>query len=74
MIYKCLSWDGDQQQDMGKPSLKIANPSHRWEVVSVPSPVVSDKTQSTLRKEQGWTHSLWVLRTLGRSRMYEIMC
>jgi hypothetical protein len=20
VIYKCLSWDGDQQQDLGKPS------------------------------------------------------
>ncbi len=24
VIYKYLSWDGDQQQDLGKPSLKIA--------------------------------------------------
>jgi hypothetical protein len=22
VIYKCLSWDGNQQQDLGKPSLK----------------------------------------------------
>ncbi len=28
VIYKCLSWEFDQQQDMGKPSLKkIAKPS-----------------------------------------------
>jgi hypothetical protein len=31
MIYKCLSWDGNQQQDLGKPSQeKIAKPNYRW--------------------------------------------
>jgi hypothetical protein len=36
VINKCLSWDGDQQQDLCKPSLKIAKPSHQWEVVRHP--------------------------------------
>jgi hypothetical protein len=36
VIYKRLSWGGDQQQDLGKPSLKIAKPSHQWEVVRHP--------------------------------------
>jgi hypothetical protein len=29
----CLSCNGDQQQELGKPSLKIAKPSNQWEVV-----------------------------------------
>jgi hypothetical protein len=36
VIYKCPSWDSDHQQDLGKPSLKMAKPSHHWEVVRCP--------------------------------------
>ncbi len=36
VIYKCLSRGIDQQQDLGKPSLKIVKPSHHWEVVGHP--------------------------------------
>jgi hypothetical protein len=59
VIYKYLSWDGNQQQDLGKPSQK------KWpsqaidgKLLSILSHVVSEKTQSALRREQGWTHSL----------------
>jgi hypothetical protein len=35
VIYKCLSWGSNQQQDLGKPSWeKIVKPSHRWEAAN----------------------------------------
>jgi hypothetical protein len=36
VIYKCLSWDSDQQQDLGQAKPKTAKPSHQWEVVGRP--------------------------------------
>jgi hypothetical protein len=53
VIYKCLSWGSNQQQDLGKPSQAIDG-----KMLSVISHVVGEKTQSALRKEQGWTHLL----------------
>ncbi len=53
VIYKCLSWDSDQQRDLGKPSQAISG-----KLLSVLSHVVSEKIQSALRREQGWTHLL----------------
>ncbi len=39
VIYKCLSWGGNQQQDLSKPSQeKIAKPSFRWEAAKRPIP------------------------------------
>jgi hypothetical protein len=58
VIYNCLSLDVDQQQDLGKPSLKIAKPSQWWEAVGRPVLGGEWKAQSALREEQGWTHSL----------------
>ncbi len=66
VIYKCLSWDGDQQQDLGKPSwnsqtkLGIAKPSHAIDgkLLGILPRLVSEKTQSASRKKQGWTYSL----------------
>jgi hypothetical protein len=53
VIYKCLSWGSDQQQDLGKPSQAI-----NGKLLSVLSHVVGETTQSALRREQGWTHLL----------------
>jgi hypothetical protein len=54
LISMSLSCDGNHQQDLGKPSLKIAKPSHRWEVVGhLISLGGSEKTQSAWREEQG---------------------
>jgi hypothetical protein len=58
VIYKCLSWDSDQQQDLGKPSQKkIAMPNYRWKAAKLYY-IVGEKTQCALRREQGWTHLL----------------
>jgi hypothetical protein len=45
MIYKCFIWDCNQQQDLTKTS--------QAQMLSVQSHMVSQKTQSALRKEQG---------------------
>jgi hypothetical protein len=52
-IYKCLSWDSSRQQDLGKTSQAINE-----KLLSILSHAVSEKTQSALRKEHGWTYSL----------------
>jgi hypothetical protein len=39
VIYKCLNWDFDQQEDLGKPSLKIAKPSHQHGKLWAPYPM-----------------------------------
>jgi hypothetical protein len=57
VIYKCLSWDVDQQQDLGKPSLEQQSQAIGRKLLGVLSHVVSKKTQSALREEQGLTHS-----------------
>jgi hypothetical protein len=59
VIYKCLSWGGDRQQNLGKPNQAI-----NGKLLSVLSHVVGEKTQSALRKEQGWAHSLWCCQCL----------
>jgi hypothetical protein len=60
VICNCFSREVDQQQDLGKPSSKIAKPSQAigGKLLGVLSHVVSEKTLSALREEQGWTHSL----------------
>jgi hypothetical protein len=56
VIYKCLSWDGDQQQELGKPNKKQPGQAIDGKLLGIPSHVVREKIQCTLRKEQGWTH------------------
>jgi hypothetical protein len=53
VICKIFSWDGDQQQDLDKPSQAFSG-----KLLGVLSHMVSEKTQSALRGKQGWTHSL----------------
>jgi hypothetical protein len=48
VIYKCLSWDFDQEQDLGKPNQAIGG-----KLLGVLSHVVSEQTQSALREKQG---------------------
>jgi hypothetical protein len=65
VIYKCLSSDSNQRQDLGKPSQK-KKPSQAIDgkLLSILSHVVSEKTQSALRREHRWTHSLWYCQCL----------
>ncbi len=56
VIYECLSWGSDQQQDLGKPSWKAPSQAIDGKLLSVLSHMVGKTTQSTLRREQGWTH------------------
>ncbi len=61
VIYKCLKseilisskiWASQAENSQAKPLA--------WEAFQAsPSHVVNRKTLSALRKEQGWTHSLW---------------
>ncbi len=53
VIYKCLSWHSNQQQDLGKPRQATDG-----KLLSILSHVVSEKTQSAFRREQRWPHSL----------------
>ncbi len=43
VIYKCLSWDGDQQRDLGKPSQKQPSQAIDGKLLGVLSHVVSEK-------------------------------
>jgi hypothetical protein len=72
-ICKCLSWGGDQQQDLGKPSLKIAKPSHPWEVVG--HPISRGEWKFSVCFERGAKMDSFaaVLITLSCSSMYEII-
>jgi hypothetical protein len=45
VIYKCLSWGSDQQQDLGKPSQAI-----NGKLLSILSHVVGEKIQSALQR------------------------
>ncbi len=59
VIYKCLSWDSNQLQDLDKPSQeKNSQAEQLMEAVKRMFHVVSEKIQFALRREQGWTHSL----------------
>jgi hypothetical protein len=53
VIYKCLSWGSNQQQDLGKPSQKQPSQGINEKLFSILSHVVGERTQSALRKEQG---------------------
>ncbi len=59
VIFKCLSWGTDQQQDLGKPSQAITGM-----LLNVLYDVIGEKTQSALRREQGLTHLLWCYQHL----------
>jgi hypothetical protein len=52
-VSRLYIWDSNQQRDLGKPSQAIDG-----KLLNVLSHVVSEKTHSALRKEQGWIHSL----------------
>jgi hypothetical protein len=57
VIYKCLSWDGNQQRDLGKPSWKNSQAKLRHivgKLLGILSNVVSERTRSALRREQAW--------------------
>jgi hypothetical protein len=64
VIFKRLDWDGDQKQDLGKPSLKYPSQAIGEKLSGILSHVVSGKAQSAFRKEQGLTHSLWCWQRL----------
>ncbi len=52
VIYKCLIWHSNLQQDLGKPSQKkYPSQAINGKPLSVLSHVVSEKTQSALRRE-----------------------
>jgi hypothetical protein len=51
LIKKCLSWDSNQQQDLGKPSQKkIAMPNYLWKAAKLYH-MVGEKTQCAFRRE-----------------------
>jgi hypothetical protein len=55
VIYKCLSWGSDQQQDLDKPSQKQPSQAIDGKLLSIIFHVAGEKTLSALRREQGWT-------------------
>jgi hypothetical protein len=62
VIYKCLSWGSDQQQDLGKPSQAIDR-----KLLSVLSQTVGEKTQSAFEKGTRMDSFAAVLPTPGYS-------
>jgi hypothetical protein len=64
VIFKLLSWDGDQKEDLGKPSLKYPSQAIGGKLSAILSHVVIGKAQSAFRKEQGSTHVLWCWKRL----------
>jgi hypothetical protein len=64
VIYKSLSLTGDQQQDLGKQASNSQTNPIYGKLLGVLPHVVSEKTKSALRKEQGWTHSLSCCQSL----------
>jgi hypothetical protein len=64
----CLSWGGDQQQNLSKPSRKQPSQAIDGKLLGVLSHVVSEKTQSALRKEQGWINSPWCCQRLASQK------
>ncbi len=74
VIYKCLSWDVDQQQDLGKPSFKIVQPSHRGEVVG--GPISCSEWKDSVCFERGARRNSFaaMLTLLGCSSMYKTLC
>ncbi len=50
VIFKRLNWDGDQKQDLGKPSLKYPSQAVGEKLSGILSHVVSGKAQSAFRK------------------------
>jgi hypothetical protein len=71
VIYKCLSWGVDRQQDLGKPSKKTAKPSYRWEAVKRPIPRGELKDSVCFEKGTRMDSFAAVLPTPGYSIMYE---
>jgi hypothetical protein len=54
VIYKCLSWDSNRQQNLGNEAKKkLPSQAIDEKLLSVLSQVVSKKTQFALRREQG---------------------
>jgi hypothetical protein len=60
VIYKCLSWGSNQQQDLGKPSQAIDR-----KLLSVLSRMVGEKTQSAFEKGARMDSFMVVLPTPG---------
>jgi uncharacterized membrane protein YjdF len=74
VFYKYLSWNGDQQQDLGKPNLKIAKPSHRWEVGGHPISLGEWEDSVCFEKGARMDSFAAVLTMLSCSSMYEVIC
>jgi hypothetical protein len=74
MIYKCLNLDVDKQQDLGKSSLKIVQPSHRGEVVG--GPISCSGCKDSFCFERGARRNSFaaMLTPLGCSSMYKTLC
>jgi hypothetical protein len=49
VINKCLSWDSNQQRELGKPSYRQRSQAIDGKLLGVQSHVVSEKIQSVLK-------------------------
>ncbi len=75
VIYKCLSWGGNQQRDLSKPSQeKIAKLSHQWEAAMRPILCGEWKDSVCFEKRVRMDSFAAVLPIPGYSSMYEAEC
>jgi hypothetical protein len=75
VICNCSGWDGNQQQDLGKPSQeKIAKPSYRWEAAERPIPCGECKDSVCFKKRAKMDSIAAVLPMPGFSSMYKAEC
>ncbi len=74
VIYKWLSWDSNQQQNLGQAKPKIAKQSHQWEVVGHPFSHSEWEDSVCFEKGARMDSFAVVLTTLSCLSMYEVIC